>query len=134
MTDKKVRMAPELQHAQQATTQALDAGDRDVKAEQAAKGHDLEQQQKRQAEQKTKDALANLAAKEEAKEAQLAANDADRKARTNYLQTPLCAAETEELQRLEKQAMGNRNVEPETMHRLSDLRVRSRAGAGDPGA
>jgi len=126
-------MAPELQQAQQAPAQGLDAGDRDVKAEQAGRAHDIEQQQKRQAEQNTKDGAANLAAKEAAKEAQLAVKTAERDARKDYLQTPLSAAETEELQRLEKQAMGNRNVEPETMYRLSDLRTRSRAGAADPG-
>lgn len=135
MADKKVRMAPELQETPTGPgTPNPEPGERDVKAEQTAKQHDLDQQHKREAQQQSKDAAANLAGKEAAKEAALATKTAERQARADYLQTPLSPAEAEELLRLEKIAMGNRNVEPETMHRLSDLRIRAKVVMVDPAA
>jgi len=126
MADKKVRMAPELQEKPGATADNIVTEDRDVKAEQAAKGHDLDEQHKREVHDDAKGAAAKLAATEDAKEAALATKAARAQARQEYLQTPLTPAEVAELGRLEKQAMANRNVPAETMYRLSDLRVRAR--------
>lgn len=132
MADKKVRMAPELE--EHAPPQDTDPSGRDIPAEQAARANDLDQQQKRQAAQSRRDAVANMEAHDAAKEAATATKTAEREIRAEYLQTPLTAAEGRELERLEKLAMGNQNVEPETMYRLSDLRIRSKVGAPTPAA